>query len=899
MARFPKGTVTFFCARIHQPGGGRRADLLRKAITSQGGSVFTDSGGEIYGAFSATPPALQAAVQALRHIYAGADSGRHRTGVTIALHSGRVQERNGVYFGPTYTRALSILAAGHPGQILLSASAHESLENQAPPELSISDLGHFRLKDLYRTEQLFQAAAPWGPAGFPPLNTLDIRPHNLPIQPTPLIGRDQEVREICAALGQTETRMLTLLGASGTGKTRLALQVAVELIDEFADGVYFVALAPVTDPALLVSTIAHVLGVKEQGGQALSQTLGEALASKKLLLVLDNFEQLIEAAAALQLLIEAAAGLKLLVTSQTPLELPAEHIFAVPPLAMPAAGQRLPLDALAQIPAVALFVERAREAQPTFALTELIAPSVIELCNRLEGLPLAIELVAAQSKRYFPGDMLVMLQNRLSVARAIRRGNSREDTLRPVLDWICELLGVGAAGLFARLGIFEGGCTLESARAICNPMNDLALDVGDTLALLQANHLLLREELKEGQVRFAMLDAIHEYARQRLTKRREIQRLQSAHAAYYAALAEEAEPLLRTAEQQRWLDRLEGEHHNLRAALGWSSANAPELAGRLGAALARFWFVHGHLTEGRQWITGALAHELSIGPALRARLLHGLGLLAFGQGDYEPASEAYQTSLALRRELDDQRGVSAMLNNLGIIASLRGEYERATAYYEECIPIYRQIGDQWGLANTLSNLGELSLDEARFARAEEYYAEGIAMREQLGDTWGMAISLNNLGRLAFYQGQHAQARDLLGRALPMAHEIDDPSLIAEVLETLGRLDLAHDPAAAQRLLTESLRLRHQHADKFGMIRGLEAFAQLLAATGQGGQAASLLGTAAALRATIGAATSPLDQMLTDATRESALSQIDQPGYEAAWQGGRELPLNQVLEPLLG
>src|SRR5918999_2099459 len=479
-------------------------------------------------------------------------------------------ERNGDYFGPPLNRVARLLSAAHGGQTLLSLPAQELVRDQLPVDAQLRDLGDHRLKDLARPERVFEFLAPDLPAGFPPLRTLESRPNNLPMQPTPLVGREREVEDVRGRLLAPEVRLLTLTGPGGTGKTRLALQAAADLLDEFEDGVFFVALATLTDPTLVASTVAQVLGVRESGDQPLIEGVKDYLKDKLLLLVLDNFEQVLEAAPLAGELL-SAPRLKVLATSRIPLAVYGEHEYAVPPLAVPD-PKRLPgLEALSQYEAVRLFIERARAAKADFAVTSENAPAVAEICARLDGLPLAIELAAARVKLLPPGAMLGRLGRRLKLLTGGARDlPERQRTLRGAIAWSHTLLEEGEKTLFARMAIVSGGRTLEAVEAVCDAEGDLPVDAFEGVSSLLDKSLLRQEEGPEGEPRFVMLETIHEFAREKLGQSAEAEEIKRTHAQYFLTLAEEAYAELRGPHQLEWLERLEAEHDKMRAALSWA-----------------------------------------------------------------------------------------------------------------------------------------------------------------------------------------------------------------------------------------------------------------------------------------------------------------------------------------
>ena len=481
------------------------------------------------------------------------------------------------------------------------------MRDHLPADTHLRYLGEKRLKDLSRPERIFQLTAPALPSEFPPLKTLESHTTNLPLQATPLIGREREVEAVCGLLRSSETRLLTLLGPGGTGKTRVGLQVAAELADGFEDGVFFVPIAAITDPALVAPTIARILGLSERA-QTPEELLEGYLRDRQTLLLLDNLEQVIEAAPVVEKLLSGAANLKILATSRIPLGLYGEYEFPVPPLSLPDPDSLPPLENLTEYEAVRLFVERARAVKPDFVLTEENGPAVVEICKRLDGLPLAIELAAARIKLLPPRVLLDRLGNRLKILTGGARNlPERQRTLRNAIEWSYGLLDEGEKLLFGRLGVFSGGATLEAIEAVCDARGDLPTDVFDGASSLLDKSLLRQEERAVGEPRFVMLETIHEFANVMLEESGEVEAVRRAHAEYFLALAEEAEPMLWGAEDAAWLDRLEQEHDNMRAALSWAIEHEEAtLALRVGGALRWFWYMEGYYGEGRRWLEAAL-----------------------------------------------------------------------------------------------------------------------------------------------------------------------------------------------------------------------------------------------------------------------------------------------------
>src|SRR5215204_6275239 len=623
MASPPTGTLTFLFTDIEgstrlwehdaqamQAALARHDELLRGAIEERGGYVFKTVGDAFCAAFLTAPDALEAALEIQHRLLSSEWQQNEPLRVRMALHTGAAQERDEDYFGPPVNRVARLLSAAHGGQVLLSLPTQELVRDQLPTGTTLRDLGEHRLKDLFRPERVFQLSAPDLPVEFPSLRTLDAYLNNLPLQPTPLIGREKEASEVCDLLRGDETRLLTLSGPGGTGKTRLALQAAADLLDDFPDGTFFVPLATLSEAELFLFTVAETLGVRETGEQPLDESLNDYLSERRLLLVLDNFEQVLGAAPTVTEMLAGAPKLKVLATSRAPLGLYGEKEYAVPPLSVPDVRHLPDFKTLSQYEAVRLFIERAKSAKADFEVTDESAPAVAEICVRLDGLPLAIELAAARIKMLPPKAILQRLSSRLKLLTGGARDLPvRQRTLRGAIEWSHTLLGDGEKTLFARMAVFSGGRTLEAVEAVCDAQGDLPVDSFEGVSSLLDKSLLRQEEGPNGEPRFVMLETVHEFAREKLGKSAEAEEIKRVHAQYFLALAEEARPELRGPNQLEWLERLEAEHDNMRAALSWAlERKEVEVALRLGGALGWFWWMRGYYSEGRRWLEDALAN---------------------------------------------------------------------------------------------------------------------------------------------------------------------------------------------------------------------------------------------------------------------------------------------------
>jgi predicted ATPase/tRNA A-37 threonylcarbamoyl transferase component Bud32 len=739
-----------------------------------------------------------------------------------------------------------------------------------------------------------------------PARASEPRPNNLPLQRTPFVGRELEAASLSQLLSRAEVRLVTLTGPGGIGKTRLALQVADEIAGEFPGGVSFVALSAVSECGLVASAIAQAVGVRETGNQSPQESLEKFVGEldRPMLLLLDNFEHLVSAAPKVAQLLTAGPKLKMVVTSQAPLHIYGEHEFPVPPLALADPKSIPPLEVLARLPAIALFVQRAQAVKREFALTKENAPAVAAICARLDGLPLAIELAAARIKLLSPSAMLARLESRLSLLTGGARDlPTRQQTLRSTVDWSHGLLNTAEQTLFRRLSVFSGGCTLEAVEAVCDTKGDLGLDVLDGIGSMVdkslAQQVAQQAQRPEAEPRFRLLSTIREYALERLAKSDDEAATRRAHAAYYLVLAEEgAEDA--TAHPE-WLDRFELEHDNFRMALDYLIKTGDADWGlRLGAALFRFWETREHLKEGRDTIAKLFALPgAATRPKLRARLLFAAAVLAGDQGDYAAAHELFEESLDTCVELNDNAGVAVALNALGGNARDHGDLAAASVLFERCVAIWKDLGKSADIARALSNLAGVMKLQGDYGRAASLYEECLTMFRKAGDGAGVAWTLNYLGDVAREKADFIAARSFCEQSLAAFRQLRDDWGIASALSDLASLSYDQgDNAAARRQYGESIRIFQELGHQRGIARVLECLAASAAAQSNAGQSLHLAGAAAALRQRVGTPLTPAEQSRLEKALQFARRTLGNDAGLTAWMEGWVMPVEEAVQQAL-
>jgi non-specific serine/threonine protein kinase len=789
----------------------------------------------------------------------------------------------------------------------------------------------------------------------------------LPVQLTSFVGREREITEVKRLL--TTTRLLTFTGAGGCGKTRLALQVAVDVLEDYTNGVWLVELAPLSDPSLIPQVVAGALRVREQPGQPILSTLSDYLRSKQMILVLDNCEHLIaECAKLTDAFLHASPSLKILATSREGLGIGGELTYRVPSLSIPDLKNLPPVENLSQYEAVRLFIERAIFSQPTFAVTNQNAPAVAQICHKLDGIPLAIELAAARVK-VLPVEQIA---KRLDDSFRLLTGGSRtalprQQTLRAAIDWSYNLLSEAERALLRRLSVFAGGWILEAAEAICADLplpparggreragvRVSGIHPDETLDLL--THLvdksLVVMECEGGEGRYRLLETVRQYARDKLLESGEAADLRGRHRDWYLSLAEQSEPELRRRDQVAWLERLEAEHDNIRAALEWSLGGGEVEAGlRIAGAIQWFWFLRAHRIEGHEWLTRLMTKNADVSASVRAKALIGAGNIATGYGDHNRAMTLCEEGLALYRELGDREGIAKSLSILGVVEYSRSNYGQAAILCEENLALYRELGNKEGIALTLNLLGDSARLQGQYERATTLFEENLALSRELGDTLGIALSARGLGMVKLHQGDYKRATELFKEDLMRCREMKDEVGVVISLINLGdaaRCQDDYDRAAAlyeeslalcretgytvlwwgpevilrrvgrvalhrghydraTEIFKEGLSLFRKRGDKRSIVECLEGLAAVAGAEGQPERAARLYGVAEALRKAIDVSLTPSffpplppDRADHDRSVAAARAGLGEEAFKAAWEEGRRMKIEEAVQLAVG
>jgi predicted ATPase/class 3 adenylate cyclase/Tfp pilus assembly protein PilF len=837
----PSGTLTFLFTDIEgstqmweqypeqMKGAMRRHDALIESAVEQQAGVVVRPRGEGDSRFAVFPRATNAFLAAIaiqRHMLVEPWK-IPPLRVRIALHSGEADLRDGDYYGSPVNRCARLRNAAHGGQILLSETTYYLVRDELPMGVILRDLGEYNLKGLERPERIFQPIVTDLPAEFPPLNTPDRIRNNLPLSLTSFIGHESDIEELEHLLWRS--RLLTITGPGGAGKTRLAIQAAQNVQGSFPDGIWFIDLAPLPNTSLLSQHVMNVLGMREEAGYIPDQILMDNLHNKALLFIFDNCEHLLPDVARLaETMLRNAPRLRILATSREKLSVSGEVVWRIPPLSLPDSKDITSIEKLTQYESVKLFQDRAVAARSNFTITRENADAVFQICARLDGLPLAIELAAARVRVLSVEEILTRLDDRFRLLVGSRTALPRQQTLRGLVDWSYDLLAEKERLLLSRLSVFSGGWTLETAEQVCASEDIEAWEVLDLLTSLIDKNFVIGET-RNGHERYRFLETILKFSQERLRESNETEEITQKHAAYFVQMTVNSYGKEWGPGQAQWLVWLDEEYDNLRTTLTRLSrvTGDEEILLKMAGSLWRYWEIRGYLTEGRAWLETALAKSSNKPGYWRANGLGGAGHLARQQGDYLYAKALHEQSLDIFRAIGCKLGTARQLNALGEIAHFQGEYVHAFELHEESLSIRKEIGDKEGIAVSLRQLGVIACDRGQYQHARELLEESLRLEREVGDKLLMALTLNDLGFVAQHLCEYERAVSLFTEAMSMERELNDRLGISNSLQNLG--NVATDQGElkqAELLYQQSLELKMELGDKRGISRVIAALAEV-------------------------------------------------------------------------
>ena len=911
------GTVTFLLTDVARstamwdadPQSARTAiarhdEIIEEAVRGCGGRLLKarGEGDSHFAVFDQAQAGASAALQIARKLASEAWTTPQPLRVRVALHTGTADLRGGDYYGPEVNRCARLRAIGHPGQVLLSGATAALVRSALPPGCGLTELGWHQLRDVAAAEQVFQLTHADLVSDFPPLVAGE-RHHNVPPALTSFIGRGAETAEVERLV--SSTRLLTLLGTGGVGKSRLAFRVAEDLLPDFSDGAFVVELGPLSDPALVPQQVLSALGVPEEPGRSHTDTVVANLAARHLLLVLDGCEHLLWACASLaEAVLRSCPKVRILATSREPFRILGETTWRVPSLSVPDPTALPPGVALDGFDAVRLFVNRATQSKPDFAGSPANEAAIVEVCQRLGGIPLALELAATRVKVLSCEQIAARLNDQFRLLTGgARNALPRHQTLRAAVDWSYDLLSSTERTLFRRLAVFAGDFSLEAAEAICCFDECGTDDVLDVLAGLVDKSLVTVEEHGD-RLRYRLLESLRQYGTERLTEEGEQTELSDRLLQWFLGEAERAEPELKGPDQGAFLNLLDEEHDNLRAALAWALQRGDTIDGlRLAVTLSRFWLVRGYLSEGRRWLEFTLAASPDATASDRAKALIAASTLAWHQGDYDSVGPLAETALRISRELGDKVGVAEALCRLGELRTMMGDHIAAWSLFEQSRAAWGESGAKRGVIQSLNvplhDLGTLACEQGDYDAAERLFEEALDIANEHGNTVDVVHHLSGLGHVARGRGDHRAARSFYEESLAAARRLGYRRMATFDLQYLAGLAwAAGDLPRAATLYRDALAYFGPAGDDLGIARCLEGLSKVAAKEGAHGRAARLSATSERLREAMHSPLPPSELADYQFALDSARAGLGPDDYEAARAEGRRMDLNDGIRAAL-